>query len=519
MSRGTSALSYHERTSHTPEAIRNNSFSLDFENKPIPYKIYENLPSVELSSNIRPSQLPTLRAITGYDADTDSRSDPEFDQHSPSKTRAHPLDRAVLTQLCYLSSGITKTIQRGKREIPFRAAACTGALYHINLYVICGSLPTLASGVYHFDPRTLSLDVLRRGDFRGALSEAGSAPLTIVATSTWWRNAWKYRARAYRHAFWDSGTVLANLLATAHALDIPARAALGFDDDRVADVLGIDPAHEGPIALVSVGMDEQVPDTPAIEPIDPDTRPLSEKRVEYELIQEAFSASTLKDENAVRDWQRTRPDSNSGTARGDGWRIDLEPVDDERAAKTPLHWTIRRRGSCRKYTRDPLSFRKVSTILDRAVRGVPLDVRDPSGPSLQFTDCYLLINDVQNVPSGAYHYHPDEGDGTIELLREGSFRREAGHLALDQGLAADAGLCAFFLSDIDAVTDQFGDRGYRLAQFEAALTAGRLYLAAYAHRDLGATGLTFYDEEVTEFFSPRAASQTPMFLWTLGRPA
>jgi SagB-type dehydrogenase family enzyme len=506
MSRGTPAQRYHERTTHTPEKLRNSGFDLDFENKPIPYKIYEDRSSVSLAERIRPPQLPTLRAIT--------EDDPE---PNPSQT----LDLATITQLCYFSAGITKTIQRRGNEIPFRAAACTGALYHIDLYLVCGSLPDLAPGVYHFDPRTLTLDVLREGDYRGVISEAvGNAPLTIVATSTWWRNAWKYRARTYRHAFWDSGTVLANLLAVAHALDIPAQVALGFVDDRVADLLGIDSAHEGPVALVPIGTDGETPvsDTPSVEPIDPDTRPLSDNEIKYDLIQEAYAASTLPKMDAVNDWRKKRPEDGMGTVpAGDGKRIDLAPVDDAQAAKTPLHWTIRRRGSCREYDRETLSFTKTSTVLDRAIRGVPLDVRDPDGGSLQYTDCYLIVNNVADVPNGRYHYHPDEG--ALELLREGSFRSEAGHLALDQRLAADAGLCAFFLADIDEVTDRFGDRGYRIAQCEAALAGGRLYLAAYAHRDLGATGLTFYDDEVTEFFSPRAADQTPMFLWTLGRPA
>ena len=69
------------------------------------------------------------------------------------------------------------------------------------------------------------------------------------------------------------------------------------------------------------------------------------------------------------------------------------------------------------------------------------------------------------------------------------------------------------------MTDALDDRGYRAAQLEAALTAGRLCLATYAHRDLGGTGLTFFDDLVTELFEPRAAGQTPMFLYTVGRPA
>ena len=30
-------------------------------------------------------------------------------------------------------------------------------------------------------------------------------------TSTFWRNAWKYRSRTYRHFGWDNGTIVANI--------------------------------------------------------------------------------------------------------------------------------------------------------------------------------------------------------------------------------------------------------------------------------------------------------------------
>ena len=61
-----------------------------------------------------------------------------------------------------------------------------------------------------------------------------------------------------------------------------------------------------------------------------------------------------------------------------------------------------------------------------------------------------------------------------------------------------------------------GNRGYRGAQLEAAILGGRLYLAAYAQR-LGASGLTFFDDDVTEFFSPHAAGKSVMFLIALGK--
>ena len=89
---------------------------------------------------------------------------------------------------------------------------------------------------------------------------------------------------------------------------------------------------------------------------------------------------------------------------------------------------------------------------------------------------------------------------------------------MGQALAADASVNVFFLTDLGLVLDRLGNRGYRAAQLEASITAGRFYLGAYALR-LGATGLTFYDDAVIEFFSPHAQDKSVMFLVALGKRA
>ena len=119
--------------------------------------------------------------------------------------------------------------------MPFRANACTGALYHIEIYLVSADLDDLAAGVYHVDIERDALDPLRSGDFRAALlasaghpTRLGHAPVALVFTTTYWRNAWKYRARMYRHAFWDLGTMLANTLAVAGAAGAEPRGAHGL---------------------------------------------------------------------------------------------------------------------------------------------------------------------------------------------------------------------------------------------------------------------------------------------------
>ena len=53
---------------------------------------------------------------------------------------------------------------------------------------------------------------------------------------------------------------------------------------------------------------------------------------------------------------------------------------------------------------------------------------------------------------------------------------------------------------------------------EAGILGGRLYLAAYA-LGRGASGLTFFDDDVIQFFSPAAAGLEPVFVTALGVPA
>jgi len=66
------------------------------------------------------------------------------------------------------------------------------------------------------------------------------------------------------------------------------------------------------------------------------------------------------------------------------------------------------------------------------------------------------------------------------------------------------------------VLAEFGERGYRLLNFEVGLDGGRAYLAAYA-RAFGASGLTFYDADVVRFFMPHAAGTDAIFVTALGR--
>jgi SagB-type dehydrogenase family enzyme len=504
------AREYHERTKHSPESVRQRDVSLDFENKPRPYKVYEDLPRVTAPGDPAAPETPALEAVAT------SGAGPGGDPSS--------LDVADLHALCHYAAGVTKALERRGEQVRFRAAACTGKLYHVDLYAVAGRLDGLDAGVYHFDPDSGEFDVLREGDYRGVLAAASGgndcvadAPVTFVATSEWWRNAWKYRERTYRHAFWDAGTTLANLLAAAHGGGHRASVATGFADAAVVDLLGLDPAEEAPLELVPVGSGDPAPAPKDVPSIDPAEAPLSDEVVDYPLNADAWEQSTLADGDAVRNWRDGLGDADSlGThGVGDGELVELDPVDGETATSRPVGNTVRRRGSLREYSHESVSARKFATVLDRALPGAPLDALGDGGTQ-RVLDCYCLVHAVDGVPSGAYQYH--RGEDVLERVGA-TDRRTAGHLALDQGVVGDAAANVYLLADIDRLVDVAGNRGYRVAQLAGGVALGRLYLATYAHRTLGGRGFTFYDDLVTDHLSPRAADQTPMTLFAFGKPA
>jgi len=497
---------YHDGTKHSYQSIRTNPHYLDWEIQPIPFKIYRDIEPIPLDQHLSSSGVAALDAIAVNAADVEGVASPT---------------RQTLAEIFFLSAGVTKRRSYPGGEMLFRAAACTGALYHIDLYLVCGDLEDLEAGVYHFSPQDFSLRRLRQGDYRGALvSAAGAqssvvnAPAILICASTFWRNAWKYQARAYRHCFWDSGTILANLLAAAAARRLPAKVVLGFVDSTVSELLSLDNRREAPLSLVALGhtVAKSARPFPDVEPLNLEIEALSKREVDYPAMREMHQASSLASAEEVIAWRGLNTGGGMKDEGGNELRsIVLQPFNEEAMPQDKIEEVIIRRGSTREFSREAITFTQLSTMLDRATRGIPVDFLNPED---SLNDLYLIVNAVDGLPPGAYVYRRDTR--ALELLKEGDFRREAGHLGLGQAIPADCSVNVYCLADLHRVFERFGNRGYRAAQLEASIMGGKLYLAAYTQR-LGASGLTFFDDDVTEFFSPHAAGKSVMFLIALGK--
>ncbi len=473
---------------------------LDWETKPLPFKVYPALEQIRL-----PTDLPVLSG------DTFAALAPGDSPGSPA-----PLDLERLAVLLFFSAGVTRVKSYpGGAQVHFRAAASTGALYQTEAYVIAGAVEGLAAGVYHFSPGDFSLRRLRAGDFRGAVALAAAddavaaQPATVILSAIYWRNTWKYQARGYRHLFWDSGTMLAHLLAVARALDLPARLVTGFVDAQLNGLLGLDAEKEGALVAVPLGAAGAVAAAPpVITTLAPDVIPLSSREVDYPLLRDAYDNSSLDSEAEVTDWrgQVLNYDISSAPSRSDVVIQDLTPP--EAVAGRGLGETIAKRGSTREFSGEAIGAEALSSALYHATRGFPADV--PAG----LVDLYVNVHTVTGIEPGAYAY--DRDAHALVRLGTGDVREASAFLCLEQALGGTSSATVFFLANLTRVLARWGNRGYRLANLEAGLIGGRLYLAAYGQR-FGASGLTFYDRAVVDFFSPHAAGKDAIFVTALGR--
>ncbi|MGH7750871.1 MAG: SagB/ThcOx family dehydrogenase, partial [Candidatus Dormibacteria bacterium] len=323
---------------------------------------------------------------------------------------------------------------------------------------------------------------------------------------------WKYQTRAYRHAYWDAGTILANLLAVAAAMALPATVVLGFVDSSVNRLIDADGEREAAVALVALGTTSaSPPPAPPMPPLGLPTIRLSPSEVDYPGIRAMHAASSLLDAGEVAAWRTPYTGPRLPPPAGP---VTVPPRVEPVASPTePIETIIHRRRSTRHFADQSLHLSQLIAVLDHALAPVPLDCVGRDCAPL--TELYLIVPAVEGLAAGSYHLRRESRE--LVLLREGVNGRAVAHLALGQRLAAEAAVNAYLLTDLSAVLAHYGNRGYRVAQLTGGITGGRIELVSSALH-LTATGLTFFDDDVISYFSPHASRMSVMYLAAFGWP-
>lgn len=186
----------------------------------------------------------------------------------------------------------------------------------------------------------------------------------------------------------------------------------------------------------------------------------------------------------------------------------------------PIWETIACRRSMREFSLRFISLPELSQLL-WATQGITArqwgyDFRSvPSAGALYPIETYVLVNRVESMAAGIYHYDVEESE--LVLLREGSCGKEASEAALGQELVADAGAVFVWTAMVGRSKWKYRERAYRYIYMDVGHIGQNLYLAATA-LGLGCCTIgAFYDEEVDRLIGVDGKKEISVYMGAVGR--
>jgi SagB-type dehydrogenase family enzyme len=472
---------YHELTRHSVESLRRSPHYLDWANQPDPFRHYEGTPVLDLPADPPTPQSPALDVLHGVAGSTSAPDGPTF-----------------LSQLFFHSAAISasKRIPSTGGRYALRVNPSSGNLHPTEFHFFTRGLREWPDGLYHYRP-SAHMAEQRASSLR--LPDT-AAPLIFVLTTIAWREAWKYRDRAYRYCLHDLGHAWQALALAAKALGCDARAVGCFVDEDVARLCRL-PEDEWPMLLMEIT--GAVPSGPASvgEPIWHGGQPnqLSTELIHYpsiEAIHRATSANAPTG-HAV---------APAATGKGE---VHLPaPAGSNR----PFGDVVRGRRSALDFIGGPrtISMPQLSALLSAACQPLTADF------SCGFIQLYLYVHRVDSLSPGVYRYWPEHAE--LELIQSGDQRVAAAGLSLGQQLAGNACVAFSMIADLERATAAYSDRGYRYVHFEAGAIGHRLYLAAES-LGLRATGIgAFYDDQVHQYLNLAGDQRQVVYHFSIGYP-
>ncbi len=507
------AMQYHQKTKHTYAELARRIGSLDWARQPSVFKEYPQAQLVKLST----------------DFDFDSISVEEAIEMGPF-TGGHatgPITEVELSRLLHYTNGVTGVLRYPGLTYYLRAAPSAGALYPTVIYLVVNNVEGLGKGIYHYSVKDHGLHLLREGDLSDELASLcdnptliGEASVVFVMSTIFHRTKWKYRERGYRYVLLDTGHVAGNLELAARALGLASCPIGTFVDDEANRLLGIDGLKEAVVYIAAVGGKGASKST-----IELKKTPLPEK-AQGERLPEGLQISELLhrtgkvhslqevDDEEYRAGEVTHKsyaEAQKLSLRGEFSRRGLSLAD-----------AIRTRRSARDYSGEPISKPQLSRLLYYAYgllkAGTPADEQGPrravcSIEGLYPVEIYVVVNNVEGVARGIYHYNVPEH--SLELLKEGDYRLKISNACLGQELVGHANVAIIKTALFDRVK-RYGDRGYRYVHLDAGRIGGNIYLEAIS-MGLGACGIgAFFDDQINEMLGIDGITEAVIYVTSVG---
>ncbi len=392
---------YHEATKHSVESLHRSPHYLDWASMPDPFRHYEGVPVLDL-----PADPPAVDGAT------------------------------FLSRLLFHSAAIsaTKVVPTTGYKYALRVNPSSGNLHPTEFHFATRGLQCWPDGLYHYRASSHMAEQRALGDFVSGLTD-NACPIVFVLSSIAWREAWKYRERAYRYCLHDMGHAWQSLALSAHHLDCETFARAHFADDAIAQHCRLN-EDEWPMLLIECSgttIPVRIPEPAQQIWYGGAANILSEDEITYRLIEKIHTATKLAE-----------PPRAIGTPEPGSGAIHLPaPL----ATTRPFEEIVRGRRSALDFRggSESMTLAQLSTILNATAQPYSADFA-----TTRFVQLYLYAHRVNDLEPGVYRHWPERNE--LELIKSGDQRVVAAGLSLGQNLAGNACVAFSMLADLERAT-------------------------------------------------------------------
>ncbi|MGM0867365.1 MAG: SagB family peptide dehydrogenase [Bacillota bacterium] len=472
------------------------NWEVDWEDAPLPYKLYRGLRVVPLSLEV-PVSL--------------TESQP------PSEPNLGRIGHFLW--YVYGITGVSQSVDpddsQNQESYPIhsyrRFAPSGGALYPNELYIYL-KLDDLPDGIYHYDVAHHRLVLLREGNVDSYLERAlgnrceiSTCFGTAFVSTRFWKNFFKYNNFAYRLQGLDAGVLMGQLLETAKRFGFESGVYVQFLDSAINRLLGLTEEEESvytviPLSVAAtnwVGNGKGVERTFTAEEVCRELPAISvelfeksERIREFPMLLAANEASKI---DSTDDFQKLGKQPAFRTGEKEIHLPEMEPFTYDFVEICKNRYSPEM-----DFVMGKVSQKWLSTILKKATQSYSFrsDIDEVPYANESGVSIFGCFYNVEGVPNGAYAY--DSGRHSLREISTGDYRLQLqSGLSLDNVNLLQVPLCLHIIGNKDYYQDTLGYRGYRIMQMEAGMLVQRLLLASSA-AGFGGHPLLGFDTALTD---------------------
>ena len=500
---------YHEQSKHQPHRHARSLGYMDWDNQPIPFRLFEGACQIQLPLIKKDRDLP-YSAL--YECIAES-----------------PLSIESVANMLELSLGLSAWKKSGMSEWALRMNPSSGNLHPTECYLVLPDLPGQRACVTHYNPYLHVLEQRALLDRSQAASLENCGGFGIILTSISWREAWKYGERAFRYCHHDLGHALGALRYACNLNGWSMSLIPGISEERLGRFLGFD-------SLGWVGGELEHADCLCwVGGTQPNQQEVlnwfsSQGGLKYEHHPNRLSLEHLDWEiiDMVRIASQTiRPIPLKTSSPNPGCF--------KRGSSFTAEAIIRKRRSAQNYDRrsSRTDLSAFNHALEKTLPGsCPFDLF-PHEAQVHLAifvhaveglepGLYMLVRNPRHLESlkhathSSFDWHRVTEDLPLYFLQAGDFRARAEFVSCRQAIAGDSAYALGMLAQFDSVI-MANPSIYPRLFWETGLVGQVLYLEAEA-QDLRATGIgCFFDDEMHAMLGLVSSEWQSLYHFTVGK--